>query len=188
MSARNGASLPPVDDREIPQSPRFLVLTRWYNSANNIVMIASLAGAFMVWLASPEADFVKGKFLWANWDVEELKARKEEIQGSSLLTMTLDGWPFSNIVKLFWDRKGLTSKVLKLFHRKWFSERGSDTSTPTTFVWGARVTYEMVFLFSVKGHKCHLEITFLSSLGKLPGTYRRRIQVIPRVSSVKKFF
>jgi hypothetical protein len=30
-----------------------------------------------VWLASPEADFVKGRYLWAHWDVEELKAKKD---------------------------------------------------------------------------------------------------------------
>jgi hypothetical protein len=47
----------------------------------------------MVWLASSEAAFLKGKYVWANWDVEELKAVAEEIASSELLTMQLVGWP-----------------------------------------------------------------------------------------------
>lgn len=36
-----------------------------------------------------------GKFLWINWDVEELEARKAELEGdSSALMQTLKGWPF----------------------------------------------------------------------------------------------
>jgi len=46
----------------------------------------------MVWLASAEAAFMKGKYVWANWDVDELKARANEISGSNLLKMTLEGW------------------------------------------------------------------------------------------------
>lgn len=30
------------------------------------------AGA-AVWLASPEATFLHGRFIWASWDVDELK-------------------------------------------------------------------------------------------------------------------
>ena len=44
-----------------------------------------LPAGFMVWHASPESRFLKGKYLWANWDVDELKARKEQIEGSNLL-------------------------------------------------------------------------------------------------------
>ncbi|KAL9114532.1 MAG: hypothetical protein Q9227_001613 [Pyrenula ochraceoflavens] len=54
----------------------------------------SLPASFNVWLASPEARFLKGKFLWANWDVEELKARAKEIEGSTKLSIGLGGWPF----------------------------------------------------------------------------------------------
>ncbi|KAF9031108.1 NAD(P)-binding protein [Hymenopellis radicata] len=39
----------------------------------------SLPASFNVWLASPEARFLKGKFLWCNWDVDELKAQAKEI-------------------------------------------------------------------------------------------------------------
>lgn len=55
---------------------------------------AGLPAGFMVWLASPEGRFLKGRYLWANWDVDELKARKEDIEGSNLLEIGLIGWPF----------------------------------------------------------------------------------------------
>ncbi|TVY26628.1 Short chain dehydrogenase [Lachnellula hyalina] len=54
----------------------------------------SLPASFSVWLASPEARFLKGKFLWANWDVDELKARAKEIEASTQLDIGLIGWPF----------------------------------------------------------------------------------------------
>ncbi|KAL1592995.1 hypothetical protein SLS59_009465 [Nothophoma quercina] len=53
-----------------------------------------LPAGFMVWLASPQARFLKGKYLWTNWDVDELVARKEEIEGSNFLELGLVGWPF----------------------------------------------------------------------------------------------
>jgi NAD(P)-dependent dehydrogenase (short-subunit alcohol dehydrogenase family) len=55
----------------------------------------SLPAGFFVWLASPEAQFLKGKYLWANWDVDELKARADEIEKSNLLQIGLIGWPFA---------------------------------------------------------------------------------------------
>ncbi|KAF2192758.1 NAD(P)-binding protein [Zopfia rhizophila CBS 207.26] len=36
-----------------------------------------LPGAFAVWLASPQAEFLKGKMSFAKWDVEDLKANRE---------------------------------------------------------------------------------------------------------------
>ncbi|KAL2165924.1 hypothetical protein VTG60DRAFT_3591 [Thermothelomyces hinnuleus] len=56
----------------------------------------SLPATFMLWLASPEARFLKGKFLWANWDVDELKTRREELESSTLLKLSLGGWPFGH--------------------------------------------------------------------------------------------
>jgi len=56
----------------------------------------SLPAGFHVWLASPEAHFLKGKFLWANWDVDELKAQAKEIEASTQLSIGLVGWPFQN--------------------------------------------------------------------------------------------
>ncbi|PVH90533.1 NAD(P)-binding protein [Periconia macrospinosa] len=40
----------------------------------------SLPGGFAVWLASPAAAFLKGRFLLSNWDVEELIALKEKYE------------------------------------------------------------------------------------------------------------
>ncbi|KAM0478733.1 hypothetical protein ACHAP7_005880 [Fusarium lateritium] len=56
--------------------------------ANRLV---ELPAHFMVWLASEEAKFLKGKFVWANWDAEELLARADETQSSMLLEVTLNG-------------------------------------------------------------------------------------------------
>ncbi|CAG9945425.1 unnamed protein product [Clonostachys rosea f. rosea IK726] len=50
-----------------------------------------LPSQLLVWLASPEASFLKGKFVWANWDVDELKARADEIKNSLLLRVSLNG-------------------------------------------------------------------------------------------------
>lgn len=58
--------------------------------------LVSLPAGFNVWLASPEARFLNGKFLWANWDVDELMAQAKEIKGSTQLSIGLVGWPFQN--------------------------------------------------------------------------------------------
>ncbi|KIW10986.1 hypothetical protein PV08_10285 [Exophiala spinifera] len=56
---------------------------------------AELVANFMVWLASPESDFLRGRYVWCNWDVEEMIAKRAEIESNpTLLTMTLGGWPF----------------------------------------------------------------------------------------------
>ncbi|KAF2745979.1 NAD(P)-binding protein [Sporormia fimetaria CBS 119925] len=34
-----------------------------------------LPAAYCVWLASPEATFLKDKFMWSNWDVDELREK-----------------------------------------------------------------------------------------------------------------
>lgn len=57
----------------------------------------SLPASFMVWLASGQAEFLKGRFLWANWDVNELKARREEIESGNLLKIGMQGWPFAQV-------------------------------------------------------------------------------------------
>jgi hypothetical protein len=36
--------------------------------------VAELPGNFAVWAASPEAEFLHGRFVWANWDVDELRS------------------------------------------------------------------------------------------------------------------
>lgn len=41
---------------------------------------ARLPGDFAVWLASPEAIFLAGKFVWAQWDVDELLTVKGRLR------------------------------------------------------------------------------------------------------------
>ncbi|KAF2160784.1 hypothetical protein M409DRAFT_59579 [Zasmidium cellare ATCC 36951] len=43
----------------------------------------SLPADFLVWIASPEAEFLRDKIVFAAWDVDELKDRKEEILGGA---------------------------------------------------------------------------------------------------------
>jgi hypothetical protein len=52
-----------------------------------------LPGNFVVWLSSSEAAFLKGKYTYVNWDIDELKTKADEIQNSNLLTLSLDGLP-----------------------------------------------------------------------------------------------
>ncbi|TGJ81778.1 hypothetical protein E0Z10_g6984 [Xylaria hypoxylon] len=53
----------------------------------------NLPAHFLVWAASDEAKFLKNKFVWANWDVDEMKAREQEIAGSPELMVGLNGFP-----------------------------------------------------------------------------------------------
>jgi hypothetical protein len=46
----------------------------------------------MVWAASDEAKFLNGKSVWANWDVDELKAEGDSISGTEKFTLGLLGW------------------------------------------------------------------------------------------------
>ena len=51
-----------------------------------------LPGQFAVWLASKEAAFLKGRFVWGNWDVEELVKRKADFENDAeLLKIVLKG-------------------------------------------------------------------------------------------------
>jgi len=53
----------------------------------------SLPTGFAVWLASPGAGWVGGRFLWAHWDVGELEEMKGEIVGKGELMWGVTGWP-----------------------------------------------------------------------------------------------
>lgn len=46
---------------------------------------ASLPADYSVWLASPQAAFLSGRFTWSNWDVVEIEALKEEILASNTM-------------------------------------------------------------------------------------------------------
>jgi hypothetical protein len=67
---------------------KFLTLLLLYT---NGIYTVELPAHFLVWLASDEAKFLKGKFVWANWDAQELMARADEIQQSMLLKVSLNG-------------------------------------------------------------------------------------------------
>lgn len=54
----------------------------------------SMPASFNLWLASPEARFLKGRFLWANWDIEELKKNAKDIEAGQRFSVGLVGWPF----------------------------------------------------------------------------------------------
>lgn len=55
-----------------------------------------LPGRFAVWLASEQAAFLKGRFVWANWDVREMIERKGEFESDpGLLKVGLMGNPAS---------------------------------------------------------------------------------------------
>ncbi|GKT46421.1 short chain dehydrogenase citE [Colletotrichum spaethianum] len=56
-----------------------------------------LPAHFTVWLTSPEAAFLNGRTVWANWDVDELKKGAEAIQSGQLLTSGINGWPYTSL-------------------------------------------------------------------------------------------
>lgn len=61
-------------------------------------VLVSLPATFDIWLASPESDFLKGKFLWMNWDVDELKAQADEIEKTHNFSVEMVGYPFGGDV------------------------------------------------------------------------------------------
>lgn len=55
----------------------------------------SLPAHWCVWFAAKadtDAAFLKGRLTWANWDLEEFLALKEEVEKEDLLTIDLKGW------------------------------------------------------------------------------------------------
>lgn len=52
---------------------------------------AALTGDFTAWLASDEAIFLAGRFVWVNWDYEQLIGRKQEILEKNLFRTALTG-------------------------------------------------------------------------------------------------
>ncbi|ETI27363.1 hypothetical protein G647_09553 [Cladophialophora carrionii CBS 160.54] len=54
-----------------------------------------LPAHWCVWLAAKaetDAAFLKGRFVWANWDLEELLSRREQVEKEDLLKVVLKGW------------------------------------------------------------------------------------------------
>lgn len=61
----------------------------------------SLAAHMALWLSSPAAAFLHGRFIWANWNADELVARSEEILSDhGLLKVGITGVKSFNMPKL----------------------------------------------------------------------------------------
>jgi hypothetical protein len=71
----------------------------------------SLPASFNLWLASPEAAFLKGRFVWANWDVNELMPDAKAIEKAGKSQVGLFGWPFAEgeVVWKFAPAEGTTA-------------------------------------------------------------------------------
>jgi NAD(P)-dependent dehydrogenase (short-subunit alcohol dehydrogenase family) len=77
-------------DWEDGEIARVRVCTVFGRFADEMDLTEKLPGDFAVWLAGPEADFLTGRFVWAQWDVDELIGMKEKVaQDPSLLTIGL---------------------------------------------------------------------------------------------------
>ncbi|KAI0095755.1 short chain dehydrogenase [Nemania sp. FL0031] len=57
----------------------------------------NLSAGFLLWLTLPEAKFLNGRFVWANWDIDELKGMQEDITSGTKLTFGYNGFPFPNV-------------------------------------------------------------------------------------------
>ena len=78
----------PQDDSEC-----FLLKRAVGWDADNVIV--ELPAHFIVWLASKEGEFLRSKMVWASWDVEQLKAKKEKIAADpAFLNMGMNGWPY----------------------------------------------------------------------------------------------
>jgi hypothetical protein len=54
-----------------------------------------LPSHFTIWLCNQETKFLRGPFVWANWDVNQLKARKGYVGNSLLFTANAMSSPFA---------------------------------------------------------------------------------------------
>lgn len=63
----------------------------WPNFQRFALDTPELVGGVGVWLSTEQADFLKGRYVSANWNVEELVERKEEIVGDNKLVIALTG-------------------------------------------------------------------------------------------------
>jgi hypothetical protein len=56
-----------------------------------------------VWLASPEAKFLNGRFVFCQWDIDELKSMSRNIEESLVLTVGLKGFPVKTPGVPIWE-------------------------------------------------------------------------------------
>jgi hypothetical protein len=57
-----------------------------------MTLLATLIGGLSVYLCSPVADFLSGRFLDARWDIEQVVERKEEIVKNDWLKLQIAGY------------------------------------------------------------------------------------------------
>jgi hypothetical protein len=61
-----------------------------------------LPGDYSVWASTPAASFLHGRFVWANWDIEELIQRKAEIEADDgVLKVGVQGVEHVDIGNIF---------------------------------------------------------------------------------------
>ncbi|KZP23594.1 NAD(P)-binding protein [Athelia psychrophila] len=70
--------IPTEGAQNLPQS----ILDLWRDNGHDS---PDLSGGFTAWLLTPEADFLRGRYVSATWDVDELVGKKEEILARDLL-------------------------------------------------------------------------------------------------------
>ena len=54
-----------------------------------------------MWASTQQAAFLHGRFVWANWDVDELVARKAEFKDPGFLKLGLQGSEWVDIRSIF---------------------------------------------------------------------------------------
>lgn len=60
-----------------------------------------LPAAFSVWASSKQAKFLHGRFVWGNWDVDELMQRKAEFADPGFLKLGLQGTEYVDRTTIF---------------------------------------------------------------------------------------
>ncbi|KAK2596433.1 hypothetical protein N8I77_013323 [Diaporthe amygdali] len=73
--------------------PELIKMVRWDE--------ASLPASVCVWASTPAASFLHGRFIWSNWDVEELAQRETELHEPGYLRVGLQGVEYVDITNLF---------------------------------------------------------------------------------------
>lgn len=67
-----------------------------YLTNGQLIIIVQLPAHFLLWMSSPEASFLNGRSVWANWDVDELKGQAEQIKEGVQMTAGINGWPYAS--------------------------------------------------------------------------------------------
>lgn len=62
-----------------------------------LALLVQLPAHFILWLVSPEAAFLRGRTVWANWDVEELKTLEKDVGQGLRMMSGVNGWPYAYV-------------------------------------------------------------------------------------------